>query len=159
MIDWLSRAVAAAGGIIIVITIITFFVASGFMLLAARIVKVEKATFGWALLATFLGSLAGAAASFVLGLLFGRIPVAGAILSTVGAWLADSYVVKVVFVTSYRKGLLITLSASVLAGAVAVVLILILVGTKKALAIAVRNAKVQERYTTLRERLQKLVRR
>jgi ABC-type nickel/cobalt efflux system permease component RcnA len=35
----------------------------------------------------------------------------------------------VIFVTSYRKGLLITLLASVLAGAVAVILILILVGT------------------------------
>lgn len=129
MIDWLLGAQAAAGGIIIIILIITFFAASGFMLLAARILKVEKATFGWALLATFLGSLAGAVASFVLGLFLGRIPVAGIILSTIGAWLADSYVVKVIFVTSYRKGLLITLLASVLAGAVAIVLMLILVGT------------------------------
>jgi hypothetical protein len=129
MLDWLLGAQAAAGGIIIVIMIITFFAASGFMLLAAKILKVEKATFGWALLATFLGWLAGAAASFVLGLFLGRIPVAGIILTTIGAWLAASYVVKVIFVTSYRKGLLTTLLASVLAGAVAVVLILILVGT------------------------------
>lgn len=129
MLDWLLGAQAAAGGIIIVIMIITFFAASGFMLLAARILKLEKATFGWALLAAFLGWLAGAAASFVLGLFFGRIPVAGVILTTIGAWLAASYVVKVIFVTNYRKGLLTTLLASVLAGAVAVVLTLILIGT------------------------------
>jgi len=128
MIDWLLSALAAAGGIIIVIIIITFFVLSGFTLLAAKIVKVENATFGRALAATFLGSLAGAAVSFVLGLLFAPLLVVGAILSTIGAWLIDSLVVKAIFATSYGKGLLITLLASVLAGVVAVVLILILVG-------------------------------
>jgi len=138
MIDWLLSALAAAGGIIIVIIIITFFVLSGFTLLAAKIVKVENATFGRALAATFLGSLAGAAVSFVLGLLFSPLLVlgllfspllvVGAILSTIGAWLVDSLVVKAIFATSYGKGLLITLLASVLAGVVAVVLILILLG-------------------------------
>lgn len=128
VIDWLLSALAAAGGIIIVIIIITFFVLSGFTLLAAKIVKVENATFGKALAATFLGSLAGAAVSFLLGLLFGPLLVVGAILSTIGAWLVDSLVVKAIFATSYGKGLLITLLASVLAGVVAVVLILLLVG-------------------------------
>ncbi|MDH4269738.1 MAG: hypothetical protein OEV52_05515 [Dehalococcoidia bacterium] len=129
MIDWLLSAVAIAGGIVIVIIIIiTFFVLSAFTLLAAKIVKVENATFGKALAATFLGSLAGAAVSFVLGLLFSPFLVVGAILSTIGAWLIDSLVVKAIFGTSYGKGLLITLLASVLAGVVAVVLILILLG-------------------------------
>ena len=128
MINWLLSAVAAAGGIIIVIVIIIFFIASAFTLLAAKIVKVENATFGRALAATFLGSLAGAAVSFLLGLLFAPLFVVGSILSTIGAWLIDSLVVKAIFKTSYGKGLLITLLASVLAGVVFVVLILILVG-------------------------------
>lgn len=128
MIDWLLGALAAAGGILIAIIIITFFVLSGFTLLAAKIVKVENATFGRALAATFLGSLAGAAVSFVLGLLFSPLLVAGVILSTIGAWLVDSLVVKAIFGTSYGKGLLITLLASVLAGVVLVILILILLG-------------------------------
>ncbi|MGA8848887.1 MAG: hypothetical protein WB564_03580 [Dehalococcoidia bacterium] len=128
MINWLLSAVAAAGGIIIVIVIVTFFIASAFTLLAAKIVKAEKATFGRALAATFLGSLAGGAVSFVLGLFFGRFFVIGVILSTIGAWLIDSLVVKAIFGTSYGKGLLITLLASVLAGVVLVVLMLILVG-------------------------------
>ena len=128
MIDWLLSTVAVAGGIVIAIIVITFFVLSAFTLLAAKIVKVENATFGKALAATFLGSLAGAAVSFVLGLLFSPLLVVGAILSTIGAWLIDSLVVKAIFGTSYGKGLLITLLASVLAGVVAVVLILILLG-------------------------------
>ena len=129
MIDWLLRAVAAGGGIIIAIIVITFFALSGFVLLAAKIVKVDEATFGGALLATFFGSVFGAIVAFPLGFVFGDIPVVGGILSTIGAWLPYSYVVKRIFDTSYRKGLLITLLASVVAGAVAVVLILILVGT------------------------------
>ena len=123
MIDWLFSALAAAAGIIIVVVIVTFFVASAFTLWAAKIVKVENATFGRALAATFLGTLAGAAVSFVLGLL----PVVGFVLGIIGAWLIDSLVVKAIFATSYGKGLLITLLASVLAGAVATGLILLLV--------------------------------
>jgi len=128
MIDWLLGAVAVAGGIVIVIIIITFFVLSAFTLLAAKIVKVENATFGRALAATFLGSLAAAAVSFVLGLILSPLLVIGAILSTIGAWLIDSLVMKAIFATSYGKGLLITLLASVLAGVVLVVLILLLLG-------------------------------
>ncbi len=123
MIDWLFSALAAAAGIIIVVVIVTFFVASAFTLWAAKIVKVENATFGRALAATFLGTLAGAAVSFVLGLL----PVVGFVLGIIGAWLIDSLVVKAIFATSYGKGLLITLLASVLAGVVAAGLILLLV--------------------------------
>jgi len=129
MIDWLFSALAAAAGVIIAVIVITFFALSGFILLAAKIVRVDEATFGGALLATFFGSVAGAIIAFPLGFVFGDIPVVGGILSTIGAWLAYSYVVKRIFDTSYRKGLLITLLASVLAGAVAVVLILILGGT------------------------------
>ena len=123
MIDWLFSALAAAAGIIIVVVIVTFFVASAFTLWAAKIVKVENATFGRALAATFLGTLAGAAVSFVLGLL----PVVGFVLGIIGAWLIDSLVVKAIFATSYGKGLLITLLASVLAGVVAAGLILLFV--------------------------------
>jgi hypothetical protein len=94
MIDWLWGAVAAIGGIVIVLLIAGFFIASAFTLLAAKIVKVENATFGRAMLATFLGSLAGGAASFVLGLLFGPLLVVGAVLSTIGAYLIDSLVVR-----------------------------------------------------------------
>lgn len=129
MIDWLWGAIAAIGGIIIVLLIAVFFIASAFTLLAAKIVKVENATFGRAMLATFLGSLAGGAASLVLGLLFGPLLVAGAVLSTIGAYLVDSLVVKVIFRTSYGKGLLVTLLAGVLAAAVAIVIGLIVVGT------------------------------
>ncbi|MGB5925426.1 MAG: hypothetical protein WBH01_04955 [Dehalococcoidia bacterium] len=129
MIDWLWGAIAAIGGIIIALLIAVFFIASAFTLLAAKIVKVENATFGRAMLATFLGSLAGGAASFVLGLLFGPLLVAGAVLSTIGAYLVDSLVVKAIFGTSYGKGLLITLLARVLAAAVAIVIGLIVVGT------------------------------
>jgi hypothetical protein len=80
VIDWLFSALAAAAGIIIVVVIVTFFVASAFTLWAAKIVKVENATFGRALAATFLGTLAGAAVSFVLGLL----PVVGFVLGIIG---------------------------------------------------------------------------
>jgi len=123
MINILFGALVAAAGIIIVLVIVTFFVASAFTLWAAKIVKVENATFGRALAATFLGTLAGAAVSFVLGLL----PVVGFVLGIIGAWLIDSLVVKAIFATSYGKGLLITLLASVLAGVVAAGLILLLV--------------------------------
>jgi len=128
MIDWLWEGIAVAGGIMVLIIIITFFVLSAFTLWAAKIVKVENVTYGRALLATFLGSLAAAAVSFVLGLLFSPLFVVGTILSTVGAWLIDSLVVKAIFRTTYGKSLLVTLLATVLAAVVAVVLALILVG-------------------------------
>ncbi|MFP3898264.1 MAG: hypothetical protein ACLFVD_03030 [Dehalococcoidia bacterium] len=123
MIDLLFGAIAAIGGIIILVLVVTFFVASAFRLWAARIVKVENATYGTALVATLLGTLAGAAVAFVLGLL----PVVGSVLGLVGAWLIDSLVVKAIFATSYGKGLLITLLASVLAALVAAGLILLMV--------------------------------
>jgi|GEM_PF-844470 hypothetical protein len=129
IIDWLWSAIAAIGGIVIALLIAGFFIASAFTLLAAKIVKVENATFGRAMLATFLGSLAGGATSFVLGLLFGPLFVAGAVLSTIGAYLVDSLVVKAIFGTSYGKGLLVTLLAGVLAAAVGFVVALIILGT------------------------------
>lgn len=129
MIDWLWGAIAAIGGIIIVLFIAGFFIASAFTLLAAKIVKVENATFGRAMLATFLGSLAGGAASFVLGLIFGPLLVVGAVLSAIGAYLVDSLVVKAIFGTSYGKALLVTLLAGVLAAAVGIVVGLLVVGT------------------------------
>jgi hypothetical protein len=129
IIDWLWGAIAAIGGIVIALLIAGFFIASAFTLLAAKIVKVENATFGRAMLATFLGSLAGGATSFVLGLLFGPLFVAGALLSTIGAYLVDSLVVKAIFGTSYGKGLLVTLLAGVLAAAVGFVVALIILGT------------------------------
>ena len=129
IMDWLWSAIAAIGGIVIALLIAGFFIASAFTLLAAKIVKVENATFGRAMLATFLGSLAGGATSFVLGLLFGPLFVAGAVLSTIGAYLVDSLVVKAIFGTSYGKGLLVTLLAGVLAAAVGFVVALIILGT------------------------------
>ena len=126
MIDWLLSFITAAGAIIIVVVVIAFFVASAFTLLAAKIVKVENATYGRALAATFLGGLAGGAAAFLLGL----IPIAGTVLGIIGGWLIDSLVVMAIFRTSYGKGLLVTLLARVLAAAVTVgiVLLLVLVG-------------------------------
>jgi hypothetical protein len=129
IMDWLWSAIAAIGGIVIALLIAGFFIASAFTLLAAKIVKVENATFGRAMLATFLGSLAGGATSFVLGLLFGPLLVVGAVLSTIGAYLVDSLVVKAIFRTSYGKGLLVTLLAGVLAAAVGFVVALIILGT------------------------------
>jgi hypothetical protein len=123
-------SIAAIGiGLIIALLIAEFFISSAFTLLAAKIVKVENATFGRAMLATFLGGLAAGATSFVLGLLFSPLLVAGTILSAIGAYLVDSLVVKAIFGTSYGKGLLITLLAGVLAVAVAIVIGLIVVGT------------------------------
>lgn len=124
MIGPLLSAIAAAGiFIIIALIVVTFFVASAFTLWAAKIVKVDNATYGKALLATLLGSLAGGAVAFVLGFL----PVVGYVLGIIGAWLVDSLVVKSIFDTGYGKGLLITLLASVLAAAVAVAIVLLLV--------------------------------
>jgi hypothetical protein len=123
-------SIAAMGvGLIIVLLIAEFFISSAFTLLAAKIVKVDNATFGRAMLATLLGGLAAGAASFVLSLLFGPLLVAGIVLSAIGAYLVDSLVVKAIFRTSYGKGLLITLLAGVLAVAVAIVIGLIVVGT------------------------------
>jgi hypothetical protein len=124
IIDWLLSALAAVGAIIIVLLIAGFFIASAFMLLAAKIVKVENATYGRAMLATFLGGLAASAISIPLSFL----GVPGAILGTIGGFFLESLVVKAIFATSYGKGLLTTLLAGVLAGAVAVVLILIVLG-------------------------------
>ena len=129
VIDWLSGALALGVGLFIVFLIVAFLISSAFTLLAAKIVKVENATFGRAMLATFLGGLAGGATSFVLGLLFSPLLVAGAVLSMIGAYLVDSLVVKAIFGTSYGKGLLITLLAGVLAAAVGIVIGLIVVGT------------------------------
>jgi hypothetical protein len=129
VIDWLSGALALGVGLFIVFLIVAFLISSAFTLLAAKIVKVENATFGRAMLATFLGGLAGGATSFVLGLLFSPLLVAGIVLSTIGAYLVDSLVVKAIFGTSYGKGLLITLLAGVLAAAVGIVIGLIVVGT------------------------------
>lgn len=124
IIDWLLSALAATGGIIIALLIAGFFVASAFTLLAAKIVKVEKATYGRAMLATLLGTLAGAAVSIPLSFL--GIP--GVVLGTIGGFLIESLVVKAIFATSYGKGLLITLLAGVLAIAVGVVVTLLVLG-------------------------------
>ena len=124
IIDWLLSGLAVVGGIIIVLLIAGFFVASAFTLLAAKIVKVENATFGRAMLATFLGTLASSAISVPLSFL----GVPGAVLGTIGGFFLQSLVVKAIFATSYGKGLLITLLAGVMAAAVAVVVVLIVLG-------------------------------
>jgi len=124
IIDWLLSALAAVGGIIILLLIAGFFIASAFTFLAAKIVKVENVTFGRAMLATFLGTLAASAISIPLSFL--GLP--GVILGTIGGFLLESLVVKAIFATSYGKGLLTTLLAGVLAGAVAVVVILLVLG-------------------------------
>jgi hypothetical protein len=124
IIGWLTGALAAVGAIIILLLIAGFFIASAFMLLAAKIVKVENVGYGRAMLATFLGLLAAAAISIPLSLL----GVPGAILGSIGGFFLESLVVKAIFATSYGKGLLTTLLAGVLAGAVMVVLILIALG-------------------------------
>ena len=131
-IDLLWGSIAAIGGLIVLVLIVAFFINSAFTLLAAKIVKVESATFGRAMLATFLGGLAAGATSFVLGLLFSPLLLAGTVLSAIGAYLVDSLVVKAIFRTSYGKGLLVTLLARVLAAAVGIVIALIvaaIVGT------------------------------
>jgi hypothetical protein len=124
IIDWLVGALAAAGGIIIALLIAGFFVASAFTLLAAKIVKVENVTFGRAMLATLLGTLAGSAVSIPLSFL----GVPGAVLGAVGGFFLESLVVKAIFKTSYGKGLLVTLLAGALAVAVAVVVVLLVLG-------------------------------
>jgi hypothetical protein len=124
IIDWLLSAVAAAGAIIIILLIAGFFIASAFTLLAAKIVKVEKATYGRAMLATFLGTLAAAAISIP----FSFLGLPGVILGWIGGFLLESLVVKAILRTSYGKGLLTTLLAGVLAAAVAVIVVLIVLG-------------------------------
>lgn len=124
IIDWLLSALAAVGAIIIVLLIAGFFISSAFMLLAAKIVRVGNATYGRAMLANFLGGLAAAAISIPLSFL----GVPGAILGAIAGFLLESLVVKAIFATSYGKGLLTTLLAGVLGGAVAVVVILIVLG-------------------------------
>jgi len=124
IIDWLLSAVTAVGAIIIVLLIAGFFIASAFMLLAAKIVKVENATYGRAMLANLLGGLTAAAISIP----FSFLGIPGAILGAIGGFLLESLVVKAIFRTSYGKGLLTTLLAGVLAAAVAVVVVLIVLG-------------------------------
>jgi hypothetical protein len=119
-------AVAAVGiAIFIVLAIAGFFILSAFMLLAARIVKVENVTYPRAMLATLLGGLTAAAISVPLGFL--GLP--GLVLGSIGGFLLESLVVKAVFSTSYGKALLTVLLAWVLEAAVVVVVILIVVGT------------------------------
>jgi hypothetical protein len=125
IIDWLLNAVAAAGAIIIVLLIAGFFIASAFMLLAAKIAKVESPGYGRAMLANLLGGLTAAAISIPLSFL--GIP--GAILGLIGGFLLESLVVKAIFRTSYGKGLLTTLLAGLLGAAAGVVAVLIVLGT------------------------------
>jgi len=124
IIDWLLSAVAAAGAIIIVLLIAGFFISSAFMLLAAKIVKVENATYGRAMLANLLGGLTAAAISIP----FSFLGIPGAILGAIGGFFLESLVVKAIFTTSYGKGLLTTLLAGVLGAAVGVVVILVVLG-------------------------------
>jgi hypothetical protein len=124
IISELLRAIAAVGAIIIVLLIAGFFISSAFMLLAAKITKVENVTYGRAMLATFLGGLTAAAISIPLSFLGPP----GAILGVVGGFFLESLVVKAIFSISYGKGLLTTFLAGVLAAAVAVVIILIVLG-------------------------------
>ena len=85
MIQTLLGFLAGAGVLIVVaIILVAFFVASAFTLWAARIVKVENATYGKALLATLLGSLAGGAVAVVLGF----VPAVGPVLGIIGAGLS-----------------------------------------------------------------------
>ena len=124
-IDWLWGIVGAIGGLIVLVVIVAFLINSAFTLLAAKILKVENATFGRAMLATFLGGLAGAGTSLVLGLLFSPLLIAGSVLSAIGAYLVNSLVVKAIFRISYGKGLLVTLLAGVLSAVVGIVIALI----------------------------------
>ena len=124
IISSLLSAIAAVGAIIIVLLIVGFFIASAFMLLAAKIVKVENVTYGRAMLATLLGGLAAAAISIPLSFL--GLP--GTILGTIGGFFLESLVVKAIFSTTYGKGLLTTLLAGVLEIAVGIVVTLIMVG-------------------------------
>jgi hypothetical protein len=124
IIGWLSSALAAVGAVIIILLIAGFFIASAFMLLAAKIVKVENVTYGRAMLATFLGGLAAGA----IGIPFSILGAPGAILGSIGGFFLESLVVKAILATSYGKGLLTTLLAGVLAGAVMAVIILIALG-------------------------------
>jgi hypothetical protein len=124
IISSLLSAIAAVGAIIIVLLIVGFFIASAFMLLAAKIVKVENVTYGRAMLATLLGGLAAAAISIPLSFL--GLP--GTILGTIGGFFLESLVVKAIFSTTYGKGLLTTLLAGVLEVAVGIVVTLIMVG-------------------------------
>jgi len=106
IIEWLLTAVAAVGAIIIVLLIAVFFIASAFMLLAAKIVRVENAKYGRAILATFLGTLVALAITIPLSFLGPP----GTVLGANG------------------KGLLTTLLSGVLAGVILVVVILIILG-------------------------------
>ena len=124
IISSLLSAIAAVGAIIIVLLIVGFFIASAFMLLAAKIVKVENVTYGRAMLATLLGGLAAAAISIPLSFL--GLP--GNILGTIGGFFLESLVVRAIFSTTYGKGLLTTLLAGVLEVAVGIVVTLIMVG-------------------------------
>jgi hypothetical protein len=124
IISSLLSAIAAVGAIIIVLLIAGFFIASAFMLLAAKIVKVENVTYGRAMLATLLGGLAAAAISIPLSFL--GLP--GTILGTIGGFFLESLVVKAIFSTTYGRGLLTTLLAGVLEVAVGIVVTLIMVG-------------------------------
>ena len=119
-------AAVAALGIAILAIIITagFFIASAFMLLAAKIVKVPNVGYGRAMLATLLGGLAAAAISVPLNLL--GIP--GAVLGAIAGFFLESLVVKAIFSTSYGKGLLTVLLAGVLAAAVLIVILVIALG-------------------------------
>jgi len=125
IIDWILSAVATAGFIIVVILLAGFFIASAFMLLAAKIVKVENVGYGRAMLATLLGGLAASAVTIPLSLL----GVPGAVVGAIGGFLLESLVVKAIFRTSYGKGLLTVLLAGVLAAAVLLVLFLIVLGS------------------------------
>jgi hypothetical protein len=124
IIEWLLTAVAAVGAIIIVLLIAVFFIASAFMLLAAKIVRVENATYGRAILATFLGMLVALAITIPLSFLGPP----GTVLGAIAGFFLAALVVKAIFATGYGKGLLTTLLSGVLAGVIGAVIILIILG-------------------------------
>lgn len=126
MILWLLSALQQASAITIIAMIVAFFVSSAVTLGAGKMLKVEHATFRRALLATLLGLLAGAATDYLLLFLLQGLLIIGIIFSTIGGWLIDSLVVKAILATSYGKGLLIALLASVPVPLIVVAEVLIL---------------------------------
>jgi hypothetical protein len=109
--------IGAILGAVVGIFIITTIIAAFFMWIGAKLAKVEKATFGKAILA----ALAAAAITWVLFLLFNFIPVVGPMLGLIIGLILTIFAIKAIFSTTFGKAALVWLFniiAVIIAGAI-----------------------------------------
>jgi len=108
--------------VLALIVLLVPIAAAVFLLFAAKIAGIPKSSFGRALAAVVLGSVAG----FIFSLVLSSVPVAGAALGFIGGFVAQALVMMPIFKTTFGRALGATVLAWALALVVAGLLIFVL---------------------------------